>query len=153
MDSQTARQDQDAFFPAVHVYQSWVKDWAIYHALHCTYLRLVIALPRAQLASGLIDSSIEASTIGTLRNSSPNMSLNATKTPWSKPGPSNPRPSRPRVSSFVVKRALIPAYRKENGVRGPPRLFRGETVGTQQEYIRFGTAQRHAWKALYRRVN
>jgi hypothetical protein len=80
-----------------------------------------MAFPRAQLPSGLNDPSIEACTMGTLRKSSPNMRLNGTKTPWSKPGPSKPRPSRPRVSSFAVKRARIPAYEEKKIVRIFPR--------------------------------
>jgi hypothetical protein len=63
------------------------------------------------LRSGLNDPSIDASTMGTLRKSSPNMRRNGTKTPWSKPGPWKPRPSLPRASSFDVRRARISAYR------------------------------------------
>jgi hypothetical protein len=69
-----------------------------------------MAFPRFQFASGSILESIDACTMGTSLNVSPNMSLNGTKTPWSSPGPKKPLPSFPLASVTGVVRARYPAY-------------------------------------------
>jgi hypothetical protein len=74
-----------------------------------TDLNSVTAFPIAQFFSGLKLASMDACTMGTLRNSSPNIRRKGTKTPWSRPGPENPRPSLPRDSDLGVVRAGIPA--------------------------------------------
>jgi hypothetical protein len=75
-----------------------------------------MAFPTFQFASGSMFESMDACTIGTSLNVSPNMSLNGTKTPWSSPGPENPRPSSPLVSATGVVRARYPAYTAVNTV-------------------------------------
>lgn len=67
--------------------------------------RASTALPIAQFFSGLRLESIDTCTMGISSKASPNMSLKGTNTPWSNPGPENPRPSWPRASGFEVVRA------------------------------------------------
>lgn len=74
-----------------------------------SHLRGSTTSPSAQFFSGSKLESMDTSTIGISVNSSPNISLNGTKTPWSRPGPLKPRPSCPRISSFGVVRARYPA--------------------------------------------
>lgn len=85
-----------------------VKFWQLPRAWR-KYLKAWIAFPIAQFFSGSRLESIETSTIG-ISVSKPNISRNGIKTPWSSPGPWNPRPSEPRGSNLVVSLALYPAY-------------------------------------------
>ena len=53
---------------------------------------------------------METCTIGISVNSSPNIIRKGMKTPWSSPGPENPRPSSPRGSWIDVTLAACPAF-------------------------------------------
>jgi len=159
VDGQTAGQDQDAFLPdgrqdsdrrPVNTEMNTKNHRRVVKS-RCTHRSLAIALPRFQLLSGLNDPSIDACTIGTLRNSSPNMRRKGTKTPWSIPGPAKPRPSAPRTSSRVVKRARIPACRgSRTMVLDKRRTGRRESGERERDTVLGGTVQVRVGRASHR---
>lgn len=156
VNGQTAGQDQDALLPNDSETRPVSTEMNTKHhrrivKSRCTHRSLAIALPRFQLLSGLNDPSIDACTIGTLRNPSPNMRRKGTKTPWSMPGPAKPRPSAPRTSSRVVKRARIPACRGSRTMGlDKRRTGKRETGERERDTVPVGTVQVRVGRASHR---
>jgi hypothetical protein len=79
---------------------------------------------------------METWTIGIEVNSSPNIILNGTKTPWSSPGPGKPLPSSPLASFSFDNLASNPAWvvvlsawtQKEKNERMLTSLYKSTTL-------------------------